>query len=109
MATVTFANQKQEKIICCDGKQKTSESVRTTMTDGKTEARSANTKLFNLLTNEISFQQELVLVEIRKNENIEVQKTTGTYVTLSNSNSKKIAIQKIESIDSYQIEGVKRL
>ena len=105
---VALAGLQKEKSTCYVGNQKVSESTSTILTDGKTESRSSIIKMIHPKTNEITTMQQLVISEIEKTESLEQRKTSGTYVTLSKKNLETVSVVKIESVDSYLIEGNKK-
>lgn len=95
ISSISFANQKQEKVTCFVGSTKVSESLRTTLSDENVESR----------TTISAEHQEMVIVVSEKSGNIEIQKSSGTYVTTSASSDQKISVQKIDSTDTYHIDG----
>jgi len=102
-SAICFAEVKKEKVTCFTARQKVSEGIRTTMTDGQTESRVSEMKYFNPKTNAVTSGQEIVLIEFERNAGVEIQKTNGTYITL-NANQ-KIEIRKLQSVDTYHVAG----
>lgn len=103
LSTLSFAAVKKEKVTCYVDQQKVSEGLRTTLSDANFESRSAITKYYDSQMKQTSIGQELVLVEIEKKGDVEIQKTSGSYVTQSLSANEKVTTRKIDSTDTYQV------
>lgn len=101
-----FAQSKKEKVSCYSGNQKVSEGIRTTLTDGKIESRVSEMKYYNPKSHEVSSGQEIVIIEIERQGDLEIQKTSGTYVSVANN--KPMEIRKMQSVDTYKVEQTKR-
>ncbi len=104
VSSISFSAEKIEKVTCFVDDQKVSESLRTTLTDGQFESRTAQTILFDLKTNRQTTQQEIILVAIERKGDLEIQSTRGVYIPLTNEPGDNKNIQKIDSIDTYQIQ-----
>ena len=100
-SVVCFAQTKKEKITCFAVDQKVSEGIRTTITDGQTESRVSEMTYFNPKTNEVTSGQEIVLMQIEHSADLEIQKASGTYITLGAN--KKVEVRKMQSVDTYKV------